>query len=121
MSFKSTTLVEMILCCPNSILSSIRKKYQKYLLFLFLSAPLSCNVIIYPIILDNIESNGFITSSKYSIKYLELLFIPTNFSMIVFSTCTLQIFIGFWHHKMLLSYQVSTLYFQKLLLQIFLT
>ena len=48
------------------------------LLFLFLSPPLSLHVLTYPPI---VSYPLLISSSKYSIKYLELFFVYTNFDM----------------------------------------
>ena len=57
---------------------------------------------IYPLILKNIKTNGFITSSKYSTKYLELVFVSINFEMTILLTSTFQISIVFLHHKIFL-------------------
>ena len=59
------------------------------LLFLIL------NVLTYSISLGNIKNNGLITLSKYSIKYLELVFALTNFEITILSTLTSQILITF--------------------------
>ena len=83
----------MVLYFSNS-LSSLHKDIN--LLFLFLSSPLSLNILIYPLILGNIKTSGLTTSSKYPIKHLELFFVTTNFEMIILSTLTSQFFIGFF-------------------------
>ena len=64
---------------------------------------LSLKVLTYPLTLDNIKTNGRITSSKYHIKYLELFLVSINFDMTI-------IFMFFLHRKillfLLLSYQI---------------
>ena len=53
------------------------------------------------------------TLLKYPIKYLDLVFVSTNFEMTILSTLTFQICIGFLRHEifllLLLSFQISTL------------
>ena len=44
-----------------------------------MSLSLILNVLIHPVILGIIKANVFIALSKYSIKYLESVFILTNF------------------------------------------
>ena len=78
----------------NCFLSFIRKDIN----FFFFN--LKC--LKYPLILVNIKTNGVITLSKYLIKYLELVFVSTNFEMTIFSTLKSQIFIGFLQHKFFL-------------------
>ena len=73
----------MVLCFSNSLLSAILKDIN--LLFLFLSPPLSLNVLTNLLILGNIK-----TSSKYSIKYLELFFVSASFEMTILSTLNYQ-------------------------------
>ena len=77
----------------NGSSSFIRKDIN--LLFLFLSLPLSSNVLTYPLILGNIKTNDLITSSDYPIKHLELFFGPNNFEMIILPTLTSHLF-GFF-------------------------
>ena len=47
----------------------------------------------HPLILAIIETKGFISLSKYPIKYLELVYILTNFEITILSTLTPRIFI----------------------------
>ena len=54
------------------------------------------NLLIHLPIVGNIKTNGLITSSKYSIKYLELFFVSTNFEMNISSILTSQVFTGFF-------------------------
>ena len=53
----------------------------------------------------------------YPVKYLQLFFVSINFEITILSTSTSQTVIWFLHHKilllLLLSYQISTLYYQK--------
>ena len=58
------------------------------LLFPFLT------VFTYSLILDIIITNVLIALSKYPIKYLELVFVLTNFEITILSTLTSQIFIS---------------------------
>ena len=71
----------MILYISNSFSSSIRKDVK--LLFVSLSLSLTLNVLTYPLILDNIKTNGLITLFKYQMKYLELFFVSANFEMTI--------------------------------------
>ena len=41
-----------------------------------------------------IKTNGLIVLSKYPVKYLELVFVLTNFEVTILSTLTSQNFIG---------------------------
>ena len=66
-SEKSSILVQIILYISNSLSPSIRKDIN--LIFLFLSSPLSLNIVTYPLFLGNIKTNGLIISSNYPIKY----------------------------------------------------
>ena len=78
---------------------------QKYisLLFLFLSTSLTLSVLISLLIWGNVDTNNFITLYKYPIKYLELLFVSTNFEVAILLKSPSQVFIVFLHHKILLS------------------
>ena len=42
----------------------------------------------YPLILANSKTNGLITLYKYTVKYLELVFVSTNFEIIILPTLT---------------------------------
>ena len=66
------------------------------LLFSSLCPSLTLNVLAYPLILGIIKTNGLIALSKYSIKYLELVFVSINFEITILSTLTSQFFIGFF-------------------------
>ena len=55
---------------------------------------LTLNVLTYPPILGIIKTNGLIVLSIYPIKYLELVFVLTNFEITILSTLTSQVFIG---------------------------
>ena len=51
----------------------------------------------YPLILDNIKTNGLINLSKYPTKYLELFFVATNFEILnILPALTSQIFVVFF-------------------------
>ena len=82
----------MVLYISNSFSSCIKKDIN--LLSLFSS--LALNIVTYPLAFGNIKTNGLITLSKYPIEYLELVFVSTNFEMIILSTLASQIFIGFF-------------------------
>ena len=83
------------------------------LLFLSLSPSLTLSVLTYSLILGNIKTNRLMILLKYPIKYLDLVFVSTNFEMTILSTLTFQICIGFLRHEifllLLLSLQISTL------------
>ena len=66
--FKFSILVQIALYFFNSFSSSIQKDVN----LLILSSTL--NVSTYPLVLGIIKTNGLIALSKYSIKYLELVF-----------------------------------------------
>ena len=66
--FKFSILVQIALYFFNSFSSSIQKDVN----LLILSSTL--NVSTYPLVLGIIKTNGLIASSKYSIKYLKLVF-----------------------------------------------
>ena len=53
------------------------------LLFSSLCPSLTLNVLAYPLILGIIKTNGLIALSKYSIKYLELVFVSINFEITI--------------------------------------
>ena len=93
---QSSILVQMVLYFSNSFSLSTRKNIN--LLVLSLSPCLTLNILTFPLILDNTKINGFITLSKYPIKYLRL---------------RSQTFTGFFHHKifllLLFSCQILTL------------
>ena len=79
-------------------------------------------LLTYSLILGNIKTNDLITLSKYSMKYLELVFLSTNFERTILSTLPSQIFFVFSHYKILililLPHQILTLlYCQKILMQ----
>ena len=111
--FKSSIIAQMALYFSDSFSSFMHKDIN--LLFLSLSPSLSLNVLTYPHILGNIKTNGLITSSKYSIKDLELFFVSVKFEIIISSKS--QIFIVFLHQKililLLLSHQILTLLYYK--------
>ena len=64
-------------------------------IFLTLSRYSPLNVLTYLLILGIIKTHGLIVLSKYPIKYLELVFVLTNFEITILSTLTSQIFIDF--------------------------
>ena len=45
-------------------------------------------VLTYPLILGNINTDGIITSSKYPIEYLELVFVLISFEATIVPTLT---------------------------------
>ena len=45
---------------------------------------LTLNILIYPIILGIIKTNGLMVLSKYPIKYLQLVFVLTNFEVTIY-------------------------------------
>ena len=49
-------------------------------------------VLTYPLISDNIRTNGHITSSKYPAKCVGLFFISNNFEITILSTLTSHFF-----------------------------
>ena len=66
--FKFSILVQIALYFFNSFSSFIQKDVN----LLILSSTL--NVSTYPLVLGIIKTNGLIALSKYSIKYVELVF-----------------------------------------------
>ena len=85
--FRSSILVQMVIYFSNNLSSS-------------LSPSLRLNVLTYLLIFDDIKTNGFITLSKYLMKYLQLSFVSTNFQMTILLTSTSQTFVVFFlHHK----------------------
>ena len=52
-------------------------------------------VLTYPLILGNINTDGIITSSKYPIEYLELVFVLISFEATIVPTLATRIVIGF--------------------------
>ena len=54
------------------------------------------NILTSPLILGIIKTNGLIDLSTHPIKYLELVFVLTNIKIIILSTLTSQISIGFF-------------------------
>ena len=74
--------------------SSIQKEIN--LFFLSLSPSLNLNVLTDPVMLNIIKTNGLIVLSKYSVKYLELIFVLPNFEITILSTLTAQVFVGFF-------------------------
>ena len=81
----------MILYSSNSFSSSIGRDIN----LLFLSS-LTLNILTYLLILGNARANGLITLSKYPIKYLELVFISSNFGITILPPLTSQIFMEFF-------------------------
>ena len=57
----------------------MQKNINLFFLFLSLSQSLFITFLTYPLILDNIETNGLIISYQYRIKYLKLLLVLINF------------------------------------------
>ena len=45
---------------------------------------LTLNVLTYPLILGVIKTNGLMVLSKYPIKYLQLVFVLTNFEITIY-------------------------------------
>ena len=74
----------MILSFSNSFSLSILKGFN--LLFLSLFATLSLNFLTYPLILGNTKTKDLINLSKYPTKYLELVFVSTNFEINILPT-----------------------------------
>ena len=109
--FESLILVQMVLYFSNSFSLSIWKEINLLLLSFTL------NVLTYPLILGNSKTNGLTTLSKYTIKYLEFVFVSTNFEITILSNLTSQIIIVFLHYNtfllLLLSRQISALYTTK--------
>ena len=89
-------LFQMVLYFSNGLSSSMSKYINLLFLLLSLSPPLSLKVQIYPPILVNIKTNGFIRSSKYKIRYLKLFFVLIDFEIIILSTSIYQVLIGFY-------------------------
>ena len=79
-----TILIHMILSFSNSFSLSILKGFN--LLFLSLFVTLSLNFLTYPLILGNTKTKDLINLSKYPTKYLELVFVSTNFEINILST-----------------------------------
>ena len=73
-------------------------------------------MVQYTITSNNIKTNYLITS-KYPVKYSELVFVSTNFEITILSKLTSQIIIVFLHYNtfllLLLSRQISTFYTTK--------
>ena len=93
-------LVQIALYPSNSFSSSKRKDIN----LLFLS--LSLNVLTYPLIFGTIKTNDIITLSNFiPVKYLELVFVLTNFEIIIVSTLTSQMCKGFLQHKVVVILQ----------------
>ena len=82
----------MVLYFSNSLSSSISKGIN----LVFVSPPLSSNILTYSLVLGNIKTSGLITSSNYPFKCLELFFVSTKSKMTISSTLTSQIFVGFF-------------------------
>ena len=55
---------------------------------------LTLNLLTHPLNLGIIKTNGLIALFKHPIKYLELLFLLTNFEITILPTLTSQVFIG---------------------------
>ena len=115
--FKSSILVQIALYFSNNFSSPIWRDINLF----FLSSTL--NVLTYLFILGIIKTNGVTSLSKYPIKYLELVFVLTNFEITILSALKSQIFIVFFfffffQHKtfllQFLSFQASPLlYYRK--------
>ena len=85
---------------------------------MFLSPPLYLSFLKYSLILGAIKTNGLITSSKYPITSLELIYVLTNFEMTILSTLTLKFLLAFLHHKIpVVTFVVPTL--KIIILQLF--
>ena len=115
-SILSSIFAQIPLYFSNSLSSFVRKNIN--LLFLCLSASVTLNVLTYPLILGIIKTNGLLTLYKYPIKYLELLFVVTNFEITISLTLTSQIFIGFFPTKnfsfaIFVSQSSTLLYYEK--------
>ena len=82
---KSLIIDQLVLYFSNSLSISIRKNVQLLSLFLFLSPSFFEN-FTYPLNLGNIKTDVLIISSKYPIKYLELLLVSINFETTALST-----------------------------------
>ena len=82
----------MALYFSNSFSSFIGKEVN----FLSSFPSLILKALTYPLILGNIKTNGFITSSKYSIKYLEWVFASINFDVTTLLILKCQIFTNFF-------------------------
>ena len=67
-----------------------------------------------PVILGNLKSNGLTSISKYPTKYLELVFVSTNFEITIASTSQIfvELFISYFR-LLLLSRQISTLFYYQ--------
>ena len=65
---------------------------RKDIILLFPSSTL--NVLTYPLVLGIFKTNDYMVLPKDLIKYLELVFILTNFEMTILSILISQIFIG---------------------------
>ena len=93
----------MTLYFPNSFSTSIQKVIN--LMLLSLTPSLTLNVLTYPLILGIIKTNGLIPLSNFiPIKYLELVFVLTNFEITILSTLSSQILTGFLKNKTFLFY-----------------
>ena len=91
---------------------------RNHFIVLNFSLSLTLKVLACLIILGNTKTNGFITLSKYPIKYLESFFVSTNFEMNILLPSASKTFLDFLAQKVLLlllfSHQISTLpYYQK--------
>ena len=76
---KSLILVQMPLHSSNDVSSSIQQNINLFFLLLYLYMYLLITFLTYPLILDNIETNGLIISYQYRSKYLKLLLVLINF------------------------------------------
>ena len=65
-----------------------------YIIYIYI-LPSVLNAPTYPFILVIITTNGQISLSKYLIKYLQLVFLLTNFEITILSTLTFKFFISF--------------------------
>ena len=81
-------LVQMPLPFCNSFSSSVRKNIN------LLCPSLTLNVLKYRLVLGIIKTNGLMVLSKHPIKFLELVFVLTNFEVTILSTLTSQMFMG---------------------------
>ena len=89
----NSILIQIALNFYNSFSSFIQKDINLLLLYL------SLNILSNPLICGNIKTNNLLTLSEYLVKYLELVFVSTNFEITILSILTSQIFIGFFSSK----------------------
>ena len=83
-----------------------------YIIYIYI-LPSVLNAPTCPLILVIIRTNGQISLSKYLIKYLQLVFLLTNFEITILSTLTFKFFISFSSAK---SFSFAIFVFAKLFL-----